>query len=222
FGHWMEMRAVRRASSALNELIKLIPPKANLIQGSDVVEVETSTLKVGDRILVRPGDKLPIDGQVISDESNVNESMITGESKPVGKQAGDQVIGGTINLDGSLTVSVTKVGKDTALQQIIALVQQTQASKPRTQKLADRAATVLTISALLVGVATFIYWAEFSNEGVLFALTLTITVIVIACPHALGLAIPTVTTVATTLAAKHGMLVRDMEGVELARQLDYI
>ncbi len=221
-GHWLEMRAVRRASSALNELIKLIPPQANLIKGDEVIVTETKLLQLNDLILIRPGDKIPVDGEVVKGVSSVNESMLTGEAKPVTKQVGDQVIGGTINQAGALTVKVSKIGKDTALAQIIALVRQTQNSKPRTQKIADKAASVLTITAIVVGALTFGYWSIFSTEGTLFALTLTITVIVIACPHALGLAIPTVTTIATTLAAKHGILVRDMEGVEMAKRLDYI
>ncbi len=222
FGHWMEMKAVNKAGGALKELAKLIPPTANKIDGDSVTEVQTSALQLDDTLLIKPGEKIPIDAEVIDGKSSVNESMITGESKPVHKKSGDAVIGGTINVDGSLTVRVVKIGKDTALSQIIELVRQTQNSKPQSQKLADKAATVLTFVAIGVGLLTFIYWAGFSTQGTLFALTLTITVIVIACPHALGLAIPTVTTIATTLAAKNGILVRDMQGVETAKDLDYI
>jgi len=222
FGHWMEMKAVRKSSGALNELVKLIPPKANLIKKREIVEVRTEELRAGDMVLVKPGEKIPIDGEVIEGTSNVNEALITGESKPVSKTKNSQVIGGTINIDGSLRVKITKTGQETALAQIINLVKTAQESKPRSQKLADRAAHYLTLTAIVIGLLTFIYWSAVAGQGILFALTLTITVIVITCPHALGLAIPTVTIISTTLAAKNGILVKDMRGVELARQLDYI
>jgi Cu2+-exporting ATPase len=222
FGHWMEMKAVRRASGALNELVKLIPPKANLIKNGEIIEKKTEELKVGDMVLVKPGEKVPIDGVVVDGRSNVNEAMITGESKPVSKTKENEVIGGTINIDGSLKVKVAKTGQDTALAQIIRLVKTAQESKPRSQKLADRAAHYLTLTAIVIGLLTFVYWSALTDQGFLFALTLTITVIVIACPHALGLAIPTVTVISSTLAAKNGILVKDMQGVELARKLDYV
>ncbi len=222
FGHWMEMKAVNKSSSALNELVKLIPAKANLIKNGEIVEIKTGELKVGDMVLIRPGEKIPIDGKVIDGTSNVNESLITGESKPVQKEKDNQVIGGTINIDGSLEVEITKTGEKTALSQIINLVRKTQESKPKSQKLADKAAHYLTIIAIVAGFLTFIYWFFIAGQGILFALTLTISVIVITCPHALGLAIPTVTIISTTLAAKNGILVKDMKGIELARQLDYI
>ncbi len=222
FGHWMEMRAVIGASGALNELVKLIPPKANLVKGKDIIEVETSEIKVGDILLIRPGEKVPIDGKVIEGDTSINESMITGESKPVSKKAGDKVIGGTFNESGSIKIEVEKIGEDTALAQIINLVRNAQASKPKTQKLADRAAHYLTLTAIIVGALTFFFWYGFTSLGVVFALTLTITVFVIACPHALGLAIPTVTSISTTLAAKNGILVKDMKAMEVAKNLDYI
>jgi Cu2+-exporting ATPase len=222
FGHWMEMKAIRKSSSALNELVKLIPPRANLVKDGEIIEVKTEELKVGDIVLVRPGEKIPIDGVVIDGMSNVNEALITGESKPVTKTKDNQVIGGTINIDGSLKIKVTKTGEDTALSQIVNLVKTAQESKPRSQKLADRAAHYLTLIAIFVGLLTFVYWSALAGQGVLFALTLTITVVVITCPHALGLAIPTVTIISTTLAAKNGILVKDMQGVELACRLDYV
>ncbi|OGD97134.1 copper-translocating P-type ATPase [Candidatus Curtissbacteria bacterium RIFCSPHIGHO2_12_FULL_38_9b] len=224
-GHWIEMRAVRGATGALAELAKLIPPTAHLIKGKEIVEVGTETLKKGDRILVRPGEKIPIDGKVIEGESSINESMVTGESRPVSKKAGESVIGGTINNDGSLTVEVTKTGEETAISQIMELIRQAQESKPPVQKLADRAAGWLTYTALSVGIITFFYWFFLNPQGTfpaIFAGTLAISVIVIACPHALGLAIPTVTTITTTLAAKNGILIRNMKAAEIARKLNYV
>jgi len=221
FGHWMEMKAQRSASGALKELVKLIPPTAKLIKDGEVIEVSTSELKVGDIVLVKPGEKVPIDGEVIEGETSVNEAMITGESKPVEKKKGSGVIGGTINLEGAIRVRVTKTGEETAVAQIIKLVEQAIASKPRVQKLADRAAYYLTLIAIFVGGGTFIFWFGVRADA-LFALTLAITVIVITCPHALGLAIPTVTTIATTMAAKEGMLVRNAEALEIAKRIDTI
>ncbi|MBI4743433.1 MAG: copper-translocating P-type ATPase [Actinobacteria bacterium] len=222
FGHWMEMRAVMGASGALNELVKLIPPKANLVKEGSIVEVDTADLKVSDVILIRPGEKVAIDGIVVEGETSINESMVTGESKPVSKKISDKVIGGTINESGSIKIKVEKTGKDTALAQIIELVKNAQASKPKTQKLADKAAHYLTLTAIIVGVLTFIYWAVIVGAGIVFALTLMITVFVIACPHALGLAIPTVTSISTTLAAKNGMLIKDMVAMEIAKNIDFI
>ncbi|MFQ5819276.1 MAG: heavy metal translocating P-type ATPase [Candidatus Heimdallarchaeota archaeon] len=222
FGHWMEMKAVRGASGALKELVKLIPPTANLIKNGEVVEVPTSELQVNHLLLVRPGGKVPIDGVVIEGETNVNEAMITGESKPVNKTRGSEVIGGTINGEGAIRVQVTKTGEETALAQIIKLVQEAQTSKPRTQKMADRAAHYLTLVAILVGGATFAFWWGIIGTEGLFALTLAITVIVIACPHALGLAIPTVTSISTTMAAKKGMLVKNAEALEHSKELDIV
>ncbi|MHA2028123.1 MAG: heavy metal translocating P-type ATPase [Candidatus Kariarchaeaceae archaeon] len=222
FGHWMEMRAVAGASGALNTLVKLIPPKANLVQDGEIVEIDTSELQINDIILIRPGDKIPIDGKVIDGETSVNESMLTGEAMPIPKQIDDQVIGGTINQTGSIRVEVDKIGEDTALAQIISLVKTAQSSKPKSQKLADRAAHYLTLVAIIVSSVTFLFWIGIGDKTFVFALTLTITVLVIACPHALGLAIPTVTSISTTLAAQNGMLVKDMIAMELAKDLDYI
>lgn len=222
FGHWMEMRAVRSASSALKELVGLIPPTANLAKGGKIIQVETAALKKGDIILVRPGEKIPIDGMVMEGESSVNESMITGESKPAAKKTGDGVIGGTLNIDGALRITVTKTGEETALSQIIGLVSEAQAAKPPVQKLADRAAHYLTIIAIAGGALTFLYWYFYAGAAPVFALTLMITVIVVACPHALGLAIPTVTTISTTLAARNGILVKNAVAVENAQKLDMV
>ncbi|OGY23624.1 MAG: copper-translocating P-type ATPase, partial [Candidatus Woykebacteria bacterium GWB1_45_5] len=222
FGHWMEMRALRGASGALSELAKLIPPTAHKIVGKEIKGVGTEKLKKNDKILIRPGEKVPIDGVVLEGESSVNEAMLTGESVPVPKKKGDGVIGGTINNDGSLTVEVTKTGEETTVSQIIELVRQAQESKPPVQKLADRAAGWLTFIALGVGISTFLFWSFVNPQGAIFAGTLAIAVIVIACPHALGLAIPTVTTITTSLAAKNGILIRDMRAAEIARKLNYV
>ncbi len=222
FGHWMEMRTVRGATGALAELAKLIPPTANLVKGEEIMKVPTADLKKGDIILVRPGEKIPIDGVVVKGESSVNESMVTGESRPVFKKEGDSVIGGTINNDGSLTVKVTKTGEETAISQIMDLIREAQGSKPQVQRLADRAAAYLTYIALIISTGTFLFWFFPGHQGAIFAGTLAIAVIVIACPHALGLAIPTVTTITSTLAAQNGILIRDMRALEIARKLSYV
>jgi len=222
FGHWMEMRAIRGASGALRELVELIPSTANLVKDGEVVEAPTETLGPGDVVLVRPGERIPVDGTVISGQTSVNEAMITGESKPVSKATGDRVIGGTINGEGAIRVRVDSTGEDTVLSQIVRLVEEAQATKPRVQKLADRAAHYLTIIALLAGLLTFIVWKFAMNAYTAIAVTLAITVIVIACPHALGLAIPTVTSIASALAAKAGILIRNGEAMELATKLDVV
>lgn len=221
-GHWLELRAVRGASGALSELAKLIPPTAHLIKGGEIIDAGTETLKKGDRVLVRPGEKIPIDARVITGESSVNEAMLTGESVPVYKKEGDTVIGGTINGDGSLTLEVTKVGAETAISQMMELVREAQGTKPSVQGLADKAASLLTFTAIIVGSGTFLYWTLINPHGAIFAATLAISVIVIACPHALGLAIPTVTTITTALAAKNGILIKDMKALEIARKLNYV
>lgn len=222
FGHWMEMRAVRGATGALSELAKLIPQTAHRLHGKDVEDVNTDELGVGDYILVRPGEKIPIDGKVIKGQSGVNESMITGESVPVSKNIGDLVIGGTLNGEGSLTIEVSKIGSETAISQMMDLIREAQETKPPVQKLADKAAGLLTFTALTVGIMTFLFWFFVSPQGAVFSVTLAISVIVIACPHALGLAIPTVTTISSSLAAKNGILIRDMRAMEIARKLSYV
>ena len=225
FGHWMEMRAVRGATGALAELARLIPPTAHLIKSiksSEITDVGTEKLQKGDLVLVKPGEKIPIDGVVIDGESSVNESMVTGESRPVSKKEKNEVIGGTINNDGSLTVKVTKTGQQTAISQIMNLIREAQGSKPQVQRLADKAAGWLTYIALFASIVTFLFWYFINPQGAIFAGTLAISVIVIACPHALGLAIPTVTTITSTLAAKNGILIRDMRAIEIARKLNYV
>ncbi len=221
-GHWIEMRAVRGATGALAELAKLIPPSAHLVKDGNISDAETARLKVGDRVLVKPGEKIPIDGNVVDGESSVEESMITGESRPVVKRIGDAVIGGSMNQDGSLTVLVAKTGKDTALSQIMQLVREAQGSKPNVQHLADRAAAVLFYVAVAAGALSFAFWYFVFPRGAIFAATVAVAAVVVACPHALGLAIPTVTSVTSTLGAKNGILIKDMKGLEIARKLDYV
>ena len=222
FGHWMEMRAVMGTTGALSELAKLIPPTANKLVDIKEIQVQTSELIKGDKVIVKPGEKIPVDGKIIEGESSVNEAMITGESKPVFKKVGDEVVGGTINNDGALTVEITKVGAESALAQIMNLIKQAQTTKPSVQRLADKAANILTLTAITVGTGTFVYWSLIDPQGAVFAATLAITVIVIACPHALGLAIPTVTTITTQVAARSGILIKDIKALEIARRLEWV
>ena len=221
-GHWLEMRSVRQASGALNELAKLMPDTAERIQQGDVTEtVPVASLKRDDVVLVRPGASIPADGEVLDGHSNVNESMITGESKPVHKMADMKVIAGTINGDGSLRVRVTATGNETALAGIMRLVEQAQQSKSKTQVLADKAAGWLFYIALASAIVTAIAWtlAESFNIEVL---NRVVTVLVIACPHALGLAIPLVVAITTAMGAKNGILIRNRLALEAAREIDVV
>jgi Cu2+-exporting ATPase len=198
-----------------------MPSEAHLIKDGQTVEVKVESLKPGDRVLVKPGEKIPIDGTVIEGETSVNESMLTGESRPVRKRAGDDVIGGSINGEGSISIEVKKIGSETYLSQIIELVRQAQESKSRTQDLADNAARWLTIISLSVGAITFAAWLNFSKDSA-FAIERAVTVMVISCPHALGLAVPLVVAVSTSLAAKSGLLIRDRSAFERARDIQAV
>jgi P-type Cu2+ transporter len=220
-GHWLEMASVANAQGALKELAKLLPDEAELIAGGSTKKVPVSKLKVGDMVLVRPGAQIPADGEVVKGESDVNESMLTGESKAVKKIAKAQVVAGTINGSGSLTVKVTKIGNDTALAGIMKLVAEAQSSKSKTQILADKAAFYLTFVAIGAALITWIAWA-LAGQSAGFILERIVTVLVIACPHALGLAIPLVTAISTTLAAKNGLLIRQRPALEAARNIDVI
>ena len=221
-GHWLEMRSVRQASGALDELAKLIPDEADRIKEDGSTEtVSAASLRTGDLLLVRPGASVPADGEVTEGESSLNESMITGESRPVKKSEGDKVIAGTINGDGSLRVKVTATGDETALAGIMRLVDEAQKSKSQTQLLADRAAGWLFYVALSVAALTAIVWviAIGFNAQVLKRV---VTVLVIACPHALGLAVPLVVAITTSLGARNGILVRDRLALEASRQIDVV
>ncbi|NLN44528.1 MAG: cadmium-translocating P-type ATPase [Methanosarcina sp.] len=220
-GHWLEMRSVMGASRALEELVKIMPSIAHLKKNGEVVDIGVDQLKVGDKVLIKPGEKVPVDGTVVEGTSSVNESMLTGESKPVTKKSGNEVIGGSINGEAAFVVRVEKTGKDTYLSQVVELVRAAQESKSKTQDLANRAAMYLTIIALTVGTLTFILWILFGQQLV-FALERAVTVMVITCPHALGLAIPLVVAVSTSIAAKSGLLIRDRQAFERARNLQAI
>jgi len=222
-GHWIEMRSVMSASRALEELAKLMPGEAHRIQDDgSTKDVPLEELQKGDHLLVKPGEKIPADGIVIEGGSSVNESLMTGESKPVSKEAENEVIGGSVNGEGSLTIEVKKTGEDSFLSQVIELVKQAQESKSRTQDLANRAAFWLTIIALSAGALTFFGWTFWSSQSFVFALERTVTVMVITCPHALGLAVPLVVAVSTSLAAGNGFLIRNRAAFEQARNMDAI
>ena len=220
-GHWIEMRSISQAQGALGELAKLLPNTAIRLRGEQTEEVPISELREGDLILVRPGASIPADGEVVEGSSDVNEAMITGESQPVRKKAGDQGIAGTVNGAGSLRVRVTGTGERTALAGIMRLVEQAQASRSRAQALADRAAYWLTLIALGAGALTLVGWLVAGADAA-FAVERLVTTLVIACPHALGLAIPLVIAISTTLGARSGLLVRDRRGLEEARTLSAV
>jgi Cu2+-exporting ATPase len=221
-GHWIEMRSILQARGALRELAKLLPSHAARVVGDRTEEVPVSQLRERDTVLVRPGARVPADGVVRRGTSAVNESMITGESNTVEKREGNKVIAGTVNGSGSLHVEVTGTGEHTTLASIMRLVEQAQASRSRAQALADRAAFILTLVAIGAGAATLIAWLGLRKDDPAFAVERLVTVLVIACPHALGLAIPLVIAISTTLGAHHGLLVRDRRGLEEARNLNAV
>ena len=221
-GHWIELRSVGQAQGALKELAKLLPDTAERILPSGQTETVTvSALQAGDKVLIRPGASIPADGRVAEGQSSVNEAMITGESMPVHKHVGDQVIGGTVNSSGSLRVEIQQVGANTALAGIMRLVEDAQKSQSLAQTLAQRAAFYLTVIAIVAGILTFIGWLVFTGS-LSDAVRNTVTVLVIACPHALGLAVPLVVAISTTLSARNGLLVRKRMALESAKDLKYI
>src|SRR5215475_528011 len=219
-GHWLEMRAVSQARGALNALAALLPDTAERLVGQETQTVRISDLKVGDVVLVRPGTRIPADGTVIEGDADVDESMITGESRSISKGPGATVVAGTVASGGSLRVRITAVGEQTALSGIMRLVAAAQASGSRTQAIADRAAAVLFYVAVAAGAITLAYWWFAGDKE--HALTRTATVLIIACPHALGLAIPLVIAISTSLGAKNGLLVKDRLALERARDLDVV
>jgi len=222
-GHWIEMRSVMGASKALEALARLMPSNAHqLMADGSVKDVPLGALAVDDQVLVKPGEKIPADGVIVKGESAVNEAMLTGEATPVNKQTGGKVIGGSINGEGALTIAVKGTGKDSFLAQVIELVKQAQESKSKTQSLADTAALWLTVIALTTGALTLAIWLTFLHHDFAFAIERAVTVMVIACPHALGLAVPLVVAVSTALAASNGLLIRDRAAFERARKLQAV
>lgn len=222
-GHWIEMRSILGASRALEELVKLMPSEAHkILADGEIKDVPIDELRKGDKVLIKPGEKIPADGDVFKGETSVNESMLTGESKPVSKSIGDEIIGGSINGEGSIQIEIKKTGGDSFLSQVIDLVRQAQESKSKTQDLANRAAFWLTIIALTGGATTLVVWLVFTAKDFAFALERTVTVMVITCPHALGLAVPLVVAVSTAIAARNGLLIRNRAAFERARNINAI
>lgn len=220
-GHWIEMRSVMGASRALEELARLMPAEAHLLVNDAVEDVPIEALKPGDRVLVKPGEKIPVDGMVVEGRTTVNEAMLTGESRPVEKDEGDEVIGGAVNGESAITVEVRRTGDETYLAQVIDLVRKAQESRSKTQDLANRAAMWLTLIAIGGGTATLLGWLA-AGSPFDFALSRMVTVMVITCPHALGLAIPLVVSVSTAIAARRGFLIRDRTAFERARNISTV
>lgn len=221
-GHWIEMASVQGASRALEHLANLVPSIAHKQVDGRIQDVPVSSLTEGDQILIRPGEQVPIDGEVIDGNSSVNEAFLTGESRPVVKKANDEVVAGAVNGEGALTITVTRTGDKTTLSQIMRLVEEAQASKSQYQTLADQLAYWLTLIAIAVATLTFVLWLSIGTGGLTFAINRAVTVLVIACPHALGLAIPLVIVNATAMSAKNGILVRNREAFERARGIQRI
>jgi Cu2+-exporting ATPase len=222
-GHWIEMKSVMGASRALEELAKLMPSEAHKVMPDGSTEdVSIEELEPGDRVLVKPGEKIPVDGEIVEGETSVNESMLTGESKPVDKKLGSTIMGGSINGEGSVTAEVQKIGRDSFLSQMIDLVEQAQQSKSKSQDLANRAALWLTIIALSCGAVTLVVWLAVISRDFAFSLERAVTVMVITCPHALGLAVPLVVAVSTALSAQNGLLIRNRASFERGRNIQAI
>ena len=222
FGHWMEMKSRRGTSDSLRALFDLVPPKATVIREGREVSIPSAEIIQGDIVLLRPGDKVPVDGEVTEGESSIDESLVTGESIPVSKKAGDNVVGGSVNLTGAVRFKATKVGSDTVLAQIIKMVETAQNSKAPGQRIADLWAGRLVIVAVGSGIAAFIGWYFFGDAGLLMALTFAVSTVVIACPDALGLATPTAVAVGTGLGAKHNILIKDAATLENTSKLTAI
>jgi copper-(or silver)-translocating P-type ATPase/heavy metal-(Cd/Co/Hg/Pb/Zn)-translocating P-type ATPase len=222
-GHWLEMRSVMGASRALEELVKLLPSHAHkILPDGETADVPREDLSVGDEVLVRPGEKIPVDGEIIHGETSIDESMLTGESNPVHRVPGQNVIGGSINGDGAIQVEIQKTGEDSFLSNVIKLVGEAQKSRSQTQNLADRFAMWLTVIALACGFITLMVWLVVTGQDMAFSLERAVTVMVTTCPHALGLAIPLVVAVSTALAAGNGLLIRNRTSFENARNIDAV
>jgi len=222
FGHWMEMRSRRGTTDALQALLQLVPPQARVLRDGKENLVSTSQVQVGDVIILKPGDRVPVDGTIIDGETAIDESLVTGESIPVAKKEGDNVIGGSINQSGSVKFEATKVGEETALAQIVRLVEVAQNSKAPGQRLADRFAQYLVVLAIGAGLVTFLFWFAIARQPAFFALTFAISAIVIACPDALGLATPTAVAVGTGLGAKHNILIKDAPTLERVSKIQSV
>jgi len=219
-GHWMEAKSILGASTAIEDLIRIMPAIAHLVRDEGVVDIPASRLRRGDIVLVRPGERIPSDGVIVEGRSTLDESLLTGESKPIDKGVGDTVIGGTINGEGTLKIRIECTSEETYLAQVIRLVREVQKSKSRTQDLANRAAALLFYVALTVGMASFIIWSFIADLD--FAIERMVTVLVIACPHALGLAIPLVVALSTSIAARNGILIRDRRAIEVLKDVDIV
>lgn len=222
FGHYLEARSSSAAGNALQEVAKLLPKKAHKLIDDKEEEVDVTDLKKGDIVLVKPGEKIPADGVIQEGSANIDESLISGESKPVEKKKGGNVIAGSICLDGSLTITLSRVGEHSTIGQIQKLIAEAQGTKPRSQRIADKASAILTFVAGITALLTVLVWSVFLGQPFVFAITLGITVLVIACPHALGLAIPTVTTITTSLAVKNGVFIKNLAKIEVIKKADYV
>lgn len=222
FGHYLEARSGAAAGNALQEVAKLLPKQAHVLRDGKEVDIDTTELKEGDIVIVKPGEKIPADGTITIGSANIDESLISGESKPVERNEGDNVVAGSICLDGAVTVTLTRVGEDSTIGHIQKLIAAAQSTKPRSQRIADKAAGILTFVAGGVALGTLLVWTVVLGQPFVFAATLAITVLVIACPHALGLAIPTVTTITTSLAVKNGVFIKDLSKIEVIKKADYV
>ncbi|MCI0619548.1 cadmium-translocating P-type ATPase [Candidatus Wolfebacteria bacterium] len=222
FGHYLEAKSSGAAGNALQEVAKLLPKQAHKLVDGKETDVDISELQENDVVLVKPGEKMPADGNVVKGFANVDEALVSGESTPIEKKEGSEVVAGSIVLDGSLIVSLARVGENSTVGQIQKLIAEASKTKPRSQRIADRASAILTFVAGITALITLLVWTLIIGEPFVFAITLAITVLVIACPHALGLAIPTVTTISTTLAVKNGFFIKDLSKIETLRKVDYV
>ena len=222
FGHWMEMKSRRGTTDALQALFNLVPPQARIFKDGKEILVSTKDIELGDIVILKPGDKVPVDGEIVDGETAIDESLVTGESIPTSKKIGDQVIGGSINTAGSVKFKATKVGSDTALAQIVRMVEEAQNSKAPGQRIADRFAKYLVIVAVGSGLLVFFIWYFIVGSPLLLALSFAIATVVIACPDALGLATPTAVAVGTGLGAKHNILIKDAPTLEQVSKIQAI